>query len=1118
VSDQLEIIAPSGAVHIHTLDAGRGVTNIGRHPANDLVLQDSGVADFAATIDHQRKPYVLMTLADNAGVRIDGVPLAGFQHQEINPRSNIVIGSHALVLLEGVDEPAQSPASPVAQPLAPLAATVPAVTAAPTTMPIAPVIPLAGPAVQPTLGPPIHTELDEVIVTELTDRVQTVEVEQTAMWQLTIINGSSLVSQFEVRIEGWVDESWVNIEPAVVNLNEGERAVVTITITPPRFSTTLAGAHHVAFAVRSPTHPDRRARQAATLVVNPFYAFGVDALEPARQTLPYRKRFADFALPIHNQGNSSVTYRIEGSDGESACRFEFLAPPQTFLGTREVRLGPGEESAVPVRVTPLRRRIIGAGAHTYTLRMVATPVEGVIMALPVQGELRHRPLFGRWILLVVALLIVASLIAILSPRINSVSYTYKEAISGQIQTSLSAVDQAEGAGGYMDVMRSFLPFGLGRSETVKPLGEVTVRAGEPVTVTWRTSNGQILYLRSQNGQGSDRIVQEPAVVRSGSLGIMPPPNLDGEGRLLGPTNYILRIENWMMRLPLISSLGTVERPISVNVIPANVPIIRSFTVSTDTMVAGNPVVVSWDVDRPNASDTLALEQVQDGQVVETIPLPEAKGTLVFQPQNAVQYRLISNTSLWTGDAPKPTAVTGVQVQTPTPTPVPSPAIRLFLVEPLQVVAGQSISVSYSISGSDRSVLRLPGLDPSEAPLEFPQGRIVAAVPTAGEFTVILDTVRLPGGSTDPTDPNAARARAVSTVVAVAPTPTQTPTPTLTPTLTPQPPNIQVLELSPKELVRGESTEATLTWTIIGDADEILISAPEFTISSTRKQDTISVPTDKSRVFVMTVVLDGKPAASKSVELKVNEPPTATPTSPPPPTATPEPPTATPIPLPLINKFEIVSKLAGFPVERSVVQGLDVYTVDAGVPVDVVWESTNATSAELLQIPESGGASIPYEKRLPSDLISIVALEASRFELTAINNPLNDQNLSKSSRTIKLELKQKAPPDSPSNVVYSGGLTASQPVTITWQYNPAQTQDISGFRIYRAPANSSDFLPIANETVLNNQARSFIDTQTPTCGKAYYIVAVYLDLTQPGVDKTVETNSGATSYLTPPCPP
>ncbi len=50
--DQLEIISVSGMVEFYELDPAKGVTSIGRHPDNDVVLDSPGIALFHAMLDH----------------------------------------------------------------------------------------------------------------------------------------------------------------------------------------------------------------------------------------------------------------------------------------------------------------------------------------------------------------------------------------------------------------------------------------------------------------------------------------------------------------------------------------------------------------------------------------------------------------------------------------------------------------------------------------------------------------------------------------------------------------------------------------------------------------------------------------------------------------------------------------------------------------------------------------------------------------------------------------------------------------------------------------------------------------------------------------------------------
>jgi hypothetical protein len=535
---------------------------------------------------------------------------------------------------------------------------------------------------------------------------------------------------------------------------------------------------------------------------------------------------------------------------------------------------------------------------------------------------------------------------------------------------------------------------------------------------------------------------------------------------------------------------------------------------------------------PNPGDSLLLEQRQGEEVVATIPLSDSVGTMTFEPVANTQLRLVPSSNVWVGTNPPTAATQNVAVLIPTPTPVPTPDIRAFQIEPNEVVAGNPITISYAISGSTVSSLCFFGLPTPQIDLEFASGRVAVPVPSPGPFNVALVAVRLPEGSTDPADPAAARVTAVASRVAIAPTPTPSPTFTLTPTPTPQIPVIEVLNLSPAEITRGDPAEVLLTWNVIGDMDTINISAPDFSITSTEKQSSISVPRDATRVFVMTVMLDGEPAASKSVELKVNEPPTATPVPPTPVPPTPPPPTDTPtatpttVPDPLIISFNVTSDL---PVTKEVgPDGNDIFQVDGGAEIVVNWEVENASTVQLREL-SSTGDDRTLTNRLATDQITVIALQDYTYIMTAYNNPADVDIATaprtaygEASRTILVVLNPAQQFDPPTNVQWSrggdppGADNVNDPVIVTWEYNPAQADDILGFRIYKAPAGSSAFVRIADETMLPKTARTYTDETKPLCGQSYFLTAVYQDLTKPGTDKTVETDAGADSYITPGC--
>ncbi len=237
-------------------------------------------------------------------------------------------------------------------------------------------------------------------------------------------------------------------------------------------------------------------------------------------------------------------------------------------------------------------------------------------------------------------------------------------------------------------------------------------------------------------------------------------------------------------------------------------------------------------------------------------------------------------------------------------------------------------------------------------------------------------------------------------------------------------------------------------------------------------------------------------------------------------------TSTQVPDPLIISFNVTSDL---PVTKEVgPDGNDIFHVAGGAEIIVSWEVQNASTVELREL-SSTGDDRTLTKRLAKDQITVSALQDFTYIMTAYNNPADvdvttapRSQYGMASRTILVQLNAAQDFDPPTNVQWSRGGdppgqdNESDPVIVTWEYNPAQTDSILGFRVYKAPAGSSAFVRIADERTLTNTTRTFTDETKPLCGQSYFIVAVYQDLTKPGSDKTVETDAGADSFITPGC--
>ena len=108
-----------------------------------------------------------------------------------------------------------------------------------------------------------------LIVAELVEREQTVEVEQSATFELTVANGGPLWLSLRSWLKGLIQAGYRS-SSAKVFLSESARATGRITIVPPRIYTTTAGMHHLAFAIQSKIIRGHVTRLGASLEIIPL--------------------------------------------------------------------------------------------------------------------------------------------------------------------------------------------------------------------------------------------------------------------------------------------------------------------------------------------------------------------------------------------------------------------------------------------------------------------------------------------------------------------------------------------------------------------------------------------------------------------------------------------------------------------------------------------------------------------------------------------------------------------------------------------------------------------------------------------------------------------------------
>jgi hypothetical protein len=645
---QLEIIGPGGSVEFHALDKPQGVINIGRHTDNDVVINSPNVAPFHAVIDYRQWPCQIILLSEKGETTLEGHPLVANIPTAMDNWNTIKVDGYDIILVQGTGgaRPPQPTGAPIVAPppqmqqMTVISAPAAAQAAAPPLPPLAPQTDI--PASMPIESIPVGIgpeQSDDYIAIELTEDTWQVNVEQTASTQLTIINGGDRVASFYVSVEG-VSNDWVYIESQQVNLFEGDRAVISIMITPPRAPTSLAGQHPVAIVVTSPTYPGHFARQVATLTINPYYEFAVGEMSPKVLALAWTKPEGAVTVPIKNNGNSVTPFVIDAVDDERACSFEFEVPgEEAILAMRAgISLPPGGSQTIPIVVTP-PRRLIALRKRTHSFTITTALQQGDQTPRSLMGRATMRPLFG---FVHIALFIIAVLAL--------TTFLFMPNQSPQLSASLSSTQS------YMQEVE--VGFNAYRFPRRKPGNVFNVLNAAAL-------KGTIEY------KPDSEIDWELLHTPDDPQGIVPHvPTANGK--------YRVRADTWVSNLlPMLR--GETERRITVPPVPPRIVLFRA---NPNTIDVGESVTVTWVI---SDAETVTLDL---GEGPESIEETTSGSRQVSLEQSTTFALKVGNIF---GEVTQPETVN----VRPTPTPPPPPRINAFSAKPAELVRGEQTQSALS---------------------------------------------------------------------------------------------------------------------------------------------------------------------------------------------------------------------------------------------------------------------------------------------------------------------------------------------------------------------------------------------------------------------------------------
>jgi hypothetical protein len=196
---------------------------------------------------------------------------------------------------------------------------------------------------------------------------------------VNIRNTSEIVEVFSIEVEG-IESSWYSTSISSVSLFPGDKETISISFTPPLSSSSGAGSYTATVKVSSRRDPT------ITSTVDLLLELGkISSYELGLTPQKVRGGKGSFEVIINNTGNLTNTYKLEASDPEAMCNYEFKSDT--------VVVEAGQTSKVPITVTPKKRPLTGA-TKFCTFTVTVTPIASEVKS--VQGQLECPARFPRW--------------------------------------------------------------------------------------------------------------------------------------------------------------------------------------------------------------------------------------------------------------------------------------------------------------------------------------------------------------------------------------------------------------------------------------------------------------------------------------------------------------------------------------------------------------------------------------------------------------------------------------------------------------------------------------------------------------------------------------------------
>ncbi|HWD41695.1 MAG TPA: FixG Ig-like domain-containing protein, partial [Fimbriimonas sp.] len=197
---------------------------------------------------------------------------------------------------------------------------------------------------------------------------------------VTVVNKGQETDRYEHEIEG-NDAEWKAIPVPIFAVEPEETRTERVFVKPPRMSESLAGNYPFVIRLRSLESGEQKSAQ-GVVHLRPYHHISLE-IDPKKGSVsPFSNR-NQFEVTVVNLGNTEHTVQLVGSDPEDACTYDFDGD--------QVSVGPGQQKAVGVVVTPASHPIFSSGkliGFTVSARSVDTPS----VVATAQAQLERRSL------------------------------------------------------------------------------------------------------------------------------------------------------------------------------------------------------------------------------------------------------------------------------------------------------------------------------------------------------------------------------------------------------------------------------------------------------------------------------------------------------------------------------------------------------------------------------------------------------------------------------------------------------------------------------------------------------------------------------------------------------